>query len=59
MRSRLTDGVVIVLVGLALLTAAVHSLPTPDMQASLTRPQPVRAHLSGPGHMTPHQASAS
>ena len=59
MRSRLSDGLVIVLVGLALLTAAVHSLPAPDLQASVTTPQPMRAHLGGPGHMTPHQAATS
>lgn len=59
MRSRLGDGVVIIVLGLALLTAAVHALPAPDLQASVSSPQPMRAHLGGPGHMTPHQAAAS
>ena len=59
MRSRLGDGMVIVVLGLVLLTAAVHALPAPDLQASATAPQPMRAHLGGPGHMTPHQAAAS
>ncbi|HEY1991676.1 MAG TPA: hypothetical protein VGH71_04390 [Gammaproteobacteria bacterium] len=59
MRSRFSDGVVIVLLGLALLTAAVHALPALDLQASIMGHPPARAHLGGPGHVTPHQASAS
>lgn len=48
MRSRFSDGVVIVLLGLALFTAAVHALPAPPtMQVAAADPQPLGVHLAG------------
>lgn len=53
MRSRLSDGVVIVLLGLALLSAAVRALPAPpDLRTAATSSyQPMGLHLGSPGHV--------
>jgi hypothetical protein len=60
MRSRLLDGVVIVLLGLALFTAAVHALPPPpDLQAASVSRQSLVQHLGSPGRAAPHEAEVS
>jgi hypothetical protein len=48
MRSRFSDGVVIVLLGFAILTAAVHALPAPpDMSTASVSRQSMHAHRDG------------
>ena len=60
MRSRLGDGVVIVLLGLAAMTAVAHALPAPpDLQTASARHSKLGLQLAGKGRIAPrHEAAA-
>ena len=59
MRSRLSDGVMIVVLGLTVLTAALHAMPVPPgMPVSMMAHPSGRAHLGAPVRMTPRSQAS-